>query len=109
MKKMLVLGLIGFGAWNWYSGRRQFAQIRPDGSIVLFDSVDRVEFGRLMFDGKPIILEGGKIVHEYAKTSFMGGWLYDGCPENVVLGHGWLAGQTDLLSDAGITPYCKVV
>jgi hypothetical protein len=35
-------------------------------------------------------------------SSFMGGWLIDGCPLNVVYGEGWVAGQQEALKAAGM-------
>lgn len=35
-------------------------------------------------------------------TRFMDGWLINGCPLNVVLGQGWVAGQREALYGAGI-------
>ena len=39
----------------------------------------------------------------YNVTQFMGGYLLDGCPLNVIFGQGWQAGQQQALQAAGIT------
>lgn len=41
--------------------------------------------------------------HQYTITTFLGGFLLDGCPINVVLGQGWLPGQQTALIAAGLT------
>jgi hypothetical protein len=43
---------------------------------------------------------------KYTKTVFMGGWLLDGCPLNVIFWGRWLPGQIAALKAAGIMPTC---
>ena len=45
----------------------------------------------------------------YAVRTFMGGWLLDGCPLNVIFGLGWQTGQQAALMQAGISPSCPQV
>lgn len=40
---------------------------------------------------------------------FLGGFLVDGCPLNVIYGEGWINGQKEALLAAGITPCVPVV
>jgi len=49
---------------------------------------------------QPVFDEYGR---EMRVSMFMGGWLLNDCPLNVVFGQGWLAGQMDALLSAGIT------
>lgn len=78
--------------------------ISPDGSQHYLSVIDSNDPGviALQNGGTPYRPNGTP----YDVMQFLGGYLFDGCPLNVVLGQGWLAGQQEALQQAGITPYC---
>jgi hypothetical protein len=77
--------------------------------VQMPDSSSR-EFSGISVDLQNAILAGGRPVRPngsyYNTEQFMGGWLFDGCPLNVILGQGWIPGQMEALTAAGKTPYC---
>lgn len=45
------------------------------------------------------------LTYTFTKTSFLGGYLLNGTPLNVIFGRGWIAGQITALKTALITPF----
>lgn len=74
----------------------------PDGSNQQFSGISTDLQNAILAGGRPMRPDGSF----YATQLFMGGWLFDNCPLNVILGEGWLPGQLDALKAAGLTPYC---
>jgi hypothetical protein len=74
----------------------------PDGSTLDFSGISTDLQNAILAGGKPMRPDGSY----YNTQLFMGGWLFDNCPLNVILGQGWLPGQMDALKAAGLTPYC---
>lgn len=81
--------------------------IMPDETVQSFSSVSGALDTALRQGGIPVRLNAaGTPDHYYTLTQFMGGWLLDSCPLNVVMGQGWAAGQIEALNAAGIRPNC---
>jgi len=74
-----------------------------DGQYKQFSSINN-DLGAALTRGQPIKPDGSA----YTVTSFLGGFLLDGCPLNVILGQGWLPGQIDALKGGGILPTCLI-
>lgn len=108
MKKLVILGVLAYGAYAFFGSRRQFAVIMPNGDTLVFDAIVPELDQALRQGGIPVILEGGDIVHTYTASQFMGGWLLDNCPLNVIFDQVWLEGQNDALTDANLQPYCEI-
>lgn len=75
-----------------------------DGTLIHSPlSVDSVPYPnwRTLPDlsGRSVRDSGGR---QLSVQSFMGGWLVEGCPLNVVYGEPWIAGQQEALEAAGI-------
>lgn len=108
MKKLLAVGILAYGAWAFFGNRRGFAVVMPNGDMLGFNSIVPELDAALRAGGTPVIVEGGDIVHTYEASQFMGGWLLDNCPLNVIFDQTWLEGQSDALTDAGLSPYCQI-
>jgi len=74
-----------------------------DGQYVQFDGITTA-LGDALARGKALRPDGSY----YTTTSFLGGFLLDGCPLNVIFNQGWLPGQIDALKSGGIMPTCLV-
>jgi hypothetical protein len=101
-------GFDGMGSTN------QLEVDMPDGSFKLFYSITS-DLGAALAAGgrpkKPDIIVSGSVIPQgyYTVTTFMGGYLLDGCPLNVIFGQGWIQGQQEALAAAGIYPNCPQV
>jgi hypothetical protein len=81
----------------------------PNGTTEMFYSITQDLGTALGQGGRPwreFTISGNLQRHYYTVTTFMGGFLLDGCPLNVIFGQGWIAGQQDALNAAGIVPHC---
>lgn len=74
----------------------------PDGTVHTYNTIDPAISTDLNSGGRPIRPGGGY----YTVTLFMGGFLFDNCPLNVILGNGWISGQIEALTQAGLQPGC---
>lgn len=81
----------------------------PNGTTQIFYGIT-ADLGTALGQGgrpwKEFPSSSGVQRHAYTVTTFMGGFLLDGCPLNVIFGQGWIAGQQDALNGAGIIPHC---
>lgn len=69
----------------------------PDGSARTVTAIG-AEFAEALAAGGVPMGPGGI---PYRLEMFQGGYLFDECPGNVVLGNGWMPGQEDALRAAG--------
>ena len=75
--------------------------------IKRFSSVTGALDIALRQGGLPVIMgAGGQPAHYYQIEQFMGGWLLDGCPLNVIQGGQWTSAQIEAVRAAGIQPRC---
>lgn len=74
----------------------------PDGTNQEFSGISIELQNAILAGGRPMRPDGSF----YSVQQFMGGWLFDNCPLNVILGQGWIEGQMEALKNAGLTPYC---
>lgn len=88
-----------------YMGVNPFVIQMPNGDEHTYSTIDPQIAADLSGGGRPIRPGGGF----YNVTMFMGGYLFDNCPLNVILGNGWISGQQQALYNAGITPDCPQV
>lgn len=88
-----------------YMGVNPFVIQMPNGDEHTYSTIDPQIAADLSGGGKPIRPGGGF----YNVTMFEGGYLFDNCPLNVILGNGWISGQQSALYAAGITPDCPQV
>lgn len=77
----------------------------PDGSMRSFSGISTDLQDAILANGQPLRPDGTP----YRTEQFMGGWLFDGCPLNVIFGNGWIAGQKEALIAAGRLPQCPQV
>lgn len=108
-------GLAGMGSVN------QLAVDMPDQTVRIFYGITTDLGAALSGGGKPQrpynfaqynvqSPQWGLAPNGYYNvTTFMGGFLLDGCPLNVIFGQGWQAGQQAALQQAGIVPTCPQV
>ena len=108
-------GLAGLGSVN------QLAVDMPDQTVRIFYGVTQDLGNALGNGGKPQrpynfaqynvqSPQWGLVPNGYYNVqTFMGGFLLDGCPLNVIFGQGWQAGQQAALQQAGINPTCPQV
>lgn len=80
------------------------------GIVVRMPDGNQREFSAISTDLENAILAGGVPLRPngsaYSVSKFMGGWLFDNCPLNVILGQGWISGQQEALAAAGLVPTC---
>lgn len=88
-----------------FLGVNPFTIQMPNGTENTYSTIDPQIAADLSGGGKPIRPGGGY----YNVTMFEGGYLFDNCPLNVILGNGWISGQQAALYAAGITPDCPQV
>jgi len=98
-------GLDGLGSLN------QLNVDMPDGTTQMFYGVVPALDQALQAGGKPrrpdLVVNGATVTQGYyIVTTFLGGYLFDGCPLNIIFGQGWLPGQQTALQNAGIQPAC---
>jgi hypothetical protein len=74
-----------------------------DGQMQQFTGITAA-LGDALVRGKAVRPDGSY----YTVTSFLGGFLLDGCPLNIIFNQGWLPGQIDALKSGGILPTCLV-
>jgi hypothetical protein len=108
-------GLAGLGSPN------QLAVEMPDQTIRMFYGISTDLGAALSAGGRPQRPYDGTSMQGqspqwgvspngyYTVTQFMGGFLLDGCPLNVIFGQGWLPGQQAALAASGIIPNCPQV
>lgn len=108
-------GLAGLGSVN------QLAVDMPDQTVRLFYGIT-TDLGAALSGGgkpqRPYNMAQFNVVSPvwglapngyYNVQTFMGGFLLDGCPLNVIFGQGWLPGQQAALQQAGIASTCPQV
>lgn len=81
----------------------------PNGTTQIYYGITQDLGTALGQGGRPwreFTTSGNTQRHYYTVTTFMGGFLLDGCPLNIIFGQGWIAGQQEALSGAGIVPHC---
>ena len=74
-----------------------------DGQYQKFDGITAA-LGDALNRGQAVRPDGSY----YSTTTFLGGFLLDGCPLNIIFNQGWLTGQIDALKSAGIMPTCLI-
>lgn len=104
-----MYGLQGLGSPN------QLAVDMPDQTVKIFYSITQDLGAALQAGGKPqrpynfgsyntnAPVWGLAPNGYYVVTQFMGGFLLDGCPLNIIFGQGWQPGQQAALQSGGIT------
>lgn len=104
-----MYGLNGLGSAN------QLAVDMPDQTVKIFYGITSELGAALTAGGKPQrpynfasynvqSPQWGLAPNGYYTVSqFMGGFLLDGCPLNVIFGQGWISGQQEALTSHGIT------
>lgn len=115
MQPAITQRLDGLGSAN------QLAVEMPDQTIRMFYSITTDLGAALSAGGRPQRSYDGTTMQGqppvwgvspngyYTVTQFMGGFLLDGCPLNVIFGQGWLPGQQAALAASGIIPTCPQV
>lgn len=93
-----ALLLLLIGGWYLLSNYSSSSAATPR-AVTTFSSVE--ELNRFQAAGGVVLRPNGQ---PYALSSFMGGYLYDGKPANVILGTGWLPGQITALKAARVEP-----
>lgn len=88
-----------------FLGVNPFVIQMPNGDEHTYSTIDPQIAADINGGGRPIRPGGGF----YNVSMFEGGYLFDNCPLNVILGNGWISGQQSALYAAGITPGCPQV
>lgn len=107
--QMLIgLGILGYVAYSYLnSSSKKVVVLFPDGTGKEYTEPTPELDDVLMNGGEAVIMQDGATIHRFTATQFMGGWLFDNCPLNVIFGKGWLPGQQEALASAGLQPYCS--